>query len=99
MADIKLTPEIEAALAESTYSGNNLFLTGQLSSTLYKKVNAFIEKAGGRWSKKNKCHEFPSEVDPKTALMGIINCGIVIDEQKALQAFYTPVDLAEKVAL
>ncbi len=96
MADTKLTPEIRAVLEAAHIKGNNVTLVGQLDRKLYIKVNAFLEAAGGTWSRKEKCHVFNG--DPKTALGLVVAEGVVIDIKKKFQAFYTPPELATRLA-
>lgn len=95
MADIKLTDEIRAALESATIYGTSITLAGSLDRALYLKVNKFIEAAGGKWSRTGKYHQFQS--DPASALGLVIAKGEVKDERKALQAFYTPDRLADRV--
>lgn len=95
MADVQLTDDIRAALESATYEPEAIRLSGQLQRTLYQRTNAFIEAAGGRWDRKRKMHVFPSE--PRAALGLIVSAGVVVDERKKFQAFYTPPDLASRV--
>jgi type I restriction-modification system DNA methylase subunit len=94
MANQKLTPEIESVLRAARIEGNKLFLTGQLSPQVYKKVKDFLLNVNAEWSRKEGCHIFKG--DPNKLLFAIEE-GVAVDEKKARQAFYTPLDLAEEV--
>jgi 16S rRNA G966 N2-methylase RsmD len=96
MADIKITDEIRAILDQCEFTETTVKLPNiQLDRKLYVKINAILEQAGGKWSKKEKRHVFPS--DPKKKLGIIVEKGILIDEQKLFQKFYTPLWLVEKI--
>lgn len=98
MADAKLTPEIEAVLRASTITGNQLVLpAGRLERKLYEAVSKVIVNAGGKWNKSAKAHIF--DRDPRVKLNLALETGVAIDEKKKLQAFYTPQELAHRVAL
>jgi SAM-dependent methyltransferase len=97
MANQTLTPEAESILRRSTINGNALALpAGQLERKLYERINKFIELAGGRWDRKAKAHVFPG--DPMKKLGLILETGVAVDERKKYQAFFTPPDLARRVA-
>jgi SAM-dependent methyltransferase len=94
MSNQKLTPEIESVLRAARIEGNKLFLTGQLSPQVYKKVKNFLLNVGAEWSRKEGCHVFKG--DPNKLLFAIEE-GVAVDEQKLTQKFYTPQWLVEKI--
>lgn len=96
MADTKITEEIAGVIRRSAIADNRLCLPGgQLERKLYVKVNAVLEAGGGKWSKKEKLHIFPT--DPRDALAPFLEAGVVIDMRKARQAFYTPARIADEI--
>lgn len=96
MANLKLTPELVTILNAAEYDGNKVRLRRQLDPATYKKVNTALEAAGGKWSRKEQAHLF--DEDPRHALGLILSKGEVVDVKKARQAFYTPPELALRVA-
>lgn len=97
MSNAVLTPEVTAVLERSTISGNELKLPYGLERKLYEAVNKAIVNAGGKWNKKAQAHVFPS--DPREKLSLMLETGVSEDEKKKYQAFYTPPDLADEIAL
>ena len=93
MTDKKITPEIESILRAARIEGNKLYLTGQLDRKTYQDVAKFIELTGGTWSKKDKAHVFAS--DPAKLLFALDE-GVVIDEKRLYQSFFTPVEVAKR---
>lgn len=96
MANITLTPEVLAVLNRSKIEGNKLVLPAGLERKLYEAVNKAIEKAGGAWNRKAQGHVFAS--DPRAKLGLMLETGVAIDEKKKFQAYYTPAELAIRVA-
>lgn len=62
-----ITTDVRNALKSATFVGTHLTLNGQLSPTVYRKVNAVLEALGGTWDKKRKVHVFPTEPGPLVA--------------------------------
>jgi predicted RNA methylase len=95
MAHVKLSPEVADVLNRSTITENLLVLPpGHLD--FYTKVKKAIETAGGKW-KTNK-QGFVFESDPREKLGLALESGVVVDEKKVRQAFYTPQAVADEVA-
>ena len=61
-----LTPEVNNVLRESEIIGYTLTLPKNLERKLYERVNAALESAGGKWSKRMQSHVFAG--DPTQAL-------------------------------
>ena len=98
---MNVTPEIIDVLKRCQINGNSLKLPENLSRDLYVKTNKVIESYGGKWDKKSKTHIFPSSPAEKLGLA--LDAGVVVIEKKvnqkaALQEFFTPGGIAEKVA-
>jgi predicted RNA methylase len=94
---ISIPPEVRDILSRSTITVDRLVLpAGQLDRKLYEQVNKAIAAAGGKWNTKAKAHLF--DRDPREALGLAVETGKVTDRKQALQAFYTPVELADRVA-
>lgn len=97
MADTKLTSDIIEILDRSTITENSVILPpGNLDRKTYVVVNRALEAAGGQWNRKTKSHIFDG--NPRVKLGLIKDAGIVVDEKKKFQAFFTPADLAETIA-
>lgn len=99
MPHVKLTPEVADILGRSTIEGNLLKLpTERLDPKLYAQVNKALVTAGGKWKGgKVQAHVFPG--DARAALGMALETGVVVDQKKVRQAFYTPQEIADEVAL
>ena len=96
MATIKLEPQIVEILGKSNITGNILVLPpAKLERKLYEKVAKAIQLCGGKWNTSKQGFVFAS--DPR-AKMGLALTGVVVNEKKLRQAFYTPDDVANEVA-
>lgn len=62
---------------------------------LYEEANKALMGIGGRW-KKGKGHQFPN--DPAEKIRAIVKGGVIINEKKNFQAFFTQPALARRVA-
>lgn len=97
MADVKLTPEITDILKRSTVDNNILRLPeGQLDRKVYMEVAKAIKNAGGAWKTPKKGFVFDG--DPMKKLGLALDSGVVVDEKKKFQAFFTPESLAARMA-
>jgi len=97
MADAKLTPEVEGILSQSTITENSLILPSvQLDRKTYEAVNKVLVAAGGKWDRKTRSHLFSSDPRPRLGLA--LETGVAVDEKKKYQAFFTPPELAARVA-
>lgn len=79
-------------------SGDQFHLTlppEQLERSLYVGVNKVLVAAGGRWNRSAKAHIFSKS--PKEVLGLAVESGTILDKKKALQAFYTPQDIARRM--
>lgn len=99
---VTLTPEVLDVLERSTITSTSVKLPSspRLEPKLYQKVNKVLEAAGGKWSKKEQAHVFPT--DPRAELGLAQKSGVIIDKakarKKARQAFYTPEAAARTLA-
>lgn len=102
MSKVTLSPEVRETLERSTITSTSVTLPSspRLERKLYQDVNKVLEAAGGKWSKKEQAHVFPS--DPRAALGLAIQTGGIVDAVKARkkerQAFYTPEVTANTLA-
>ncbi|MFZ4764836.1 MAG: hypothetical protein ACOYMN_07750 [Roseimicrobium sp.] len=76
-----LTPEVNSVLRESEIIGYTLTLPKNLERKLYERVNAALESAGGKWSKRMQSHVFAG--DPTQAL-GLGEGGLSANVRPAL---------------
>lgn len=96
MANTTLSPEVADVLRRSTITENLLILPpGHLP--FYPKVKKALEMAGGKWKTNKQAFVFDS--DPRQKLGLALSAGVVIDEKKKFQAFFTPSDVADQMAL
>lgn len=83
---------------ETTYDG---FLLGRLPTVsldrkLYLRVNKVLEALDGIWNRKKRGHLFAN--DPRKEFNDALDNGVAVDRKKALNAFYTPPEVAARVA-
>lgn len=95
MANARLCPQVTDVLRRSTITGNLLILPeGHID--FYPKVKKALEAAGGKWNRSKQGFLFSSDPRPKLGLA--LETGVVMDEKKLRQAFYTPKAVANEVA-
>lgn len=98
MAHVTLTPEVLDIIGRSEIAANSVALPpGQLDRKMYLSVKKALEAAGGKW--KTNAQAFVFDGDPRSVLGLAIESGVVIDEKKVRQAFYTPGVIADRVAM
>src|SRR4051794_39937550 len=84
-------------LRRSTIDADGLTLPGQLDRADYVNVNKFLETAGAKWNRKAGKHMFNAPA-AKGRLTALLDTGTVVDSKKTYNAFYTPADVAERLA-
>lgn len=95
MRTVKITPEVAHVLRTAEITSTSVKLKGQLEALFYRAVMKVIDAQGGKWSRKEGCHIFPS--DPRQIFASALNEGKIVHAKKSRQAFYTPESLAERV--
>ncbi len=96
-ATFTVSEEVKDILKRSTITENRVVLPPeQLDRKLYEAVNKALVAAGGKWNRKEKAHLFSR--DPREQLGLTIETGKAENRKQKLQAFYTPPELAERVA-
>lgn len=96
MSKITIKPEVHAVLSRSKITDNLLALPAeQLERKLYEDVNKVLTAAGGKWNRSLRAHVFPS--CPREKLGLALESGTITDKKTALQQFFTPPELAERV--
>lgn len=90
-----ITPEVADILRRSAISGSTLKLPQQLERKAYQAVMKVIDAAGGKWNRKRELHEFPREVSD--LFSEALQTGGILNTKKALQAFYTPHEIATRL--
>lgn len=99
-AKFKITPEVRDVLSRSKITPKGgafeLLLPEQLERKLYAQTFKVIEGAGGTWDKKLRVHRF--DTDPRTVLDLAVETGVAVNQQQAFQAFYTPPEVADRMA-
>lgn len=99
MADFKLDEDVRSVLLRAECDGQHLRLpSGQLDRKLYERVNKALANAGGKWKGgKVQAHVFDSG-NAAGKLVAMLSSGVSVDEKKRDQAFFTPRELALRVA-
>lgn len=96
MSKVKIADDVLEVLSRSKIKDKCLKLPNEtLDRDLYIKVNKVIELAGGKWSRGEKAHIFNE--DPREKLGLALESGVIVDEKKERQAFYTPKALAKTI--
>jgi len=62
---MKIKEHILKILSDSRLDGNKLYLQGTLSRKDYTDTNMILESAGGKWSRKEKAHVFPTDASDR----------------------------------
>ncbi len=92
----KISDDVRDVLARSTITATTVKLPeGQLERKLYEQVNKALTGAGGKWNRRAGAHVF--DRDPREALGMAVETGTATNIRTALQAFYTPESLADRV--
>lgn len=93
---MRVSQDVLEVLDRSRTDGPNLYLPpGQLDRKLYEAVNKALVCAGGKWTRGVQAHVFACPAEE--AIEPILLTGEITDAKKELQAFYTPLALAEQV--
>jgi predicted RNA methylase len=93
---MRVSQDVMEVLDRGSCKGAVFYLpAGQLDRKLYEAVNKALACAGGKWNRKEQGHVFDD--DAEAAVEPILLTGEVTDRKKALQAFYTPPETAERV--
>jgi len=95
---MRVSQDVLDVLDRATCDGNTLSLAsvGKLDRALYTATNKALEAAGGKWSRKAQAHLFDGKA--AEAIEPIILTGEIVSLRQELQQFYTPLDLAQRVA-
>lgn len=94
---LKISQNARDVLARSSITKTEVRLpAGKLDRALYLEVNKALVAAGGKWDRKAQAHLF--DRDPREALGLTIETGTAVRQKQARQAFYTPPDLADRIA-
>lgn len=97
MASIKkIDAETLTVIGAGTIEGNVLKLPGTLDRADYVRVDKVLKGLGGKWDRKAGGHVFP--FDPRELLGEAAETGAYTDRKQAGQMFWTPEDLAERMA-
>lgn len=94
---MRISPIVRNVLDAATIDGDRVVLNGQLERKLYTDTAKALEAAGAKWNKKARAHLFTTP-DAAERIEQIILTGEIVHEKQELQQFFTPADLAAKVA-
>lgn len=96
---MKVTADIIEALHQADIDGRRLVLTGpRMHPTMYQRVNEVLEAVGGRWTKNQGSHVFPT--DAADAIAPVIAAGQVVtlrEKRNDAQYFPTPPAVVERL--
>ncbi len=93
---MKISNEVGNVLGNSRIEGDKLYLPGeQLERKLYMSVNKVLTAIKGKWSRKEQCHVFNTDI--QEILDQILLTGEYTDEKKEYQFFETPILLAHNM--
>lgn len=95
-ARFTISNEVRQVLSQAEITPTSVRLRGTLERKLYVDVNKVLAGAGGKWDRKSGTHLFPS--DPRELLGLAIDTGQAINKQQIYQSFYTPPELADRMA-
>jgi len=96
MANIIIDRDIRDLLDQCEFTDTGIKLPNiQLNRALYVKINKLFESLNGKWNSKLKMHVFDG--NPKEKLGLLVDKGVLIDQKKLTQSFYTPQWLVERI--
>lgn len=94
MATATIEPAVIDVLKAARVEDNRLTLVGTLDRKTYVKANDVIERMGGKWSKREKAHIFPRDVE--AVLAEVLGSGK--RPHKNPNAFFpTPADVIDRM--
>lgn len=95
---VDIADDVMAVIESSRISDDGKVLTlppGQLERKLYERVAKTFGAIGGKWNRSKGGFVFPKDV--RSEVEAAKKNGSVVDEKKTFQAFYTPLDLCDKM--
>lgn len=95
MKTIHISDEVKDVLKQAEFSPDRVKLMGQLPRDKYAAVMKVLEAQGGKWSRKDGCHLFPT--DPRQIFEDALESGAIVHRKKTTQAFYTPLPIVKTV--
>lgn len=102
---IKIDDDVADVLRRGSWDGTLFKLpAGQLDRKLYERVDRALQALGGKWNRSAGGHLFTVAAlasiptDVQAALMRALDQGHVVDQKKTLEQFFTPPELAERMA-
>jgi len=95
---MKTIPDnVRDILARSTITASTVMLPEQLDRADYIATDKVLKLAGGRWNRARRVHVF-EKADPRPLLGIAVEQGTIADKRTDLQQFFTPPELADRVA-
>lgn len=96
---LTIPDDVAAVLRRCQFTESTVVLPDEkLDRKLYEAVAKVLDAQGGKWNRKTKAHVFPESVDPRQVFADALASGEIVHAKKTLQAFYTPVTIAARVA-
>lgn len=96
MNAVKVSDTARDILSRSTFGADFVKLPhGQLERSAYVEVDKVLKALGGKWNRSAGAHKFSA--DPRAQLEKVLGGEKIEDKKKALQAFYTPDALADRL--
>jgi len=93
---VNISEDVEEVLRSAEVEGNTLKLVGQLDRPLYTATNKVLVAIGGKWNKSARVHIFTKPV--AGVLAEALDKGHAIDTKKQRNQFFTPQDIARRMA-
>lgn len=94
---VDISDEAADVLRRATWDGPVLKLpAGQLDRPLYAAVDKAIKALGGKWNRGMQGHLFPASMVDELA--AALDAGAIVDQKKTMEQFFTPADLAARMA-
>jgi predicted RNA methylase len=95
---VDITPDVRAVLERGAWAEGGIFHLpeGHLERPLYEACDKVLRALGGKWDRKARGHRFAA--DQRQALDDALNSGVAVDQKRTLEQFFTPADIAERLA-
>lgn len=95
-ATVQIPDDVKTVLRGAQWGSDSVTLVGQLDRKAYEAVDKVLKAAGLKWNRSKRAH-----VGPATAVARLDRAvqgdDAIVDKKKALQQFFTPPELADRL--
>ena len=96
---LRIASDVLGVLSRAQFNGNKLQIVEQLERPLYMSTNKVLEAIGGKWSRKDKAHVFPEDMEVRAMVEETVAAGVYTDPRKEFEFFETSPELAQQLVI